>query len=70
MTPGREEMDRICQRIQTEKEPHVSTDLVQQLNDLLERKEKRLEITTPSYQLPMEALPVSDRACNRTCPRG
>lgn len=36
-------MDRLCQCMQTEKEPHVFTDLVQQLNDLMERREKRLE---------------------------
>jgi hypothetical protein len=44
MTPEeREQMDRLCQRIQTEKDPHVFTDLVEQLNDLLQRKEKRIE---------------------------
>lgn len=38
----RERMKRLCERIQIEQNPHVFTKLVEQLNALLERKEKRL----------------------------
>jgi len=36
-------MDALCIQITGEKDPHTFTRLVQQLNDLLELKEKRLE---------------------------
>jgi hypothetical protein len=39
----RQQMNRLCQRIQIEKDPKVFMQLVEQLNELLERKEKRLE---------------------------
>ena len=35
-------MDRLCQRIAVEKDPKAFNELVVQLNDLLERKELRL----------------------------
>jgi hypothetical protein len=44
MTPEeRAEMNRLCERIQTEQDPHIFMDLVDQLNQLLARKERRLE---------------------------
>jgi hypothetical protein len=39
-------MNRFCERIQIEKAPKAFTALVEQLNDLLERNEKRLEQKT------------------------
>jgi hypothetical protein len=39
----REQMNRLCERIQIEKDPKIFMQLVEQLNELLERKEKRLE---------------------------
>ena len=39
----RAEMNRLCERIQTEQDPHLFMELVDQLNRLLARKEKRLE---------------------------
>ena len=36
-------MDRLCQSIQGEKDPRRFTELVTQLNDLLERMHPRLE---------------------------
>lgn len=36
-------MNRLCERIQIEKDPKIFMQLVEQLNELLERKEKRLE---------------------------
>ena len=46
MTPDeRDEMNRICRLIQDEKEPVKFASLVQQLIELLERKEQRLEPT-------------------------
>ena len=43
MTPEeRALMDRLCQRIAVEKDPKTFNDLVVQLNDLLEKKELRL----------------------------
>jgi len=44
MTPEeKSELDVLCQRIQEEHDRDKFTELVTQLNDLLERKEKRLE---------------------------
>jgi hypothetical protein len=44
MTPEeREQMNRLCERIQIEKDAKIFMLLVEQLNDLLERKEKRFE---------------------------
>ena len=44
MTPEeKSELDALCQRIQEEHDHDKFTELVTQLNDLLERKEKRLE---------------------------
>jgi hypothetical protein len=43
MTPDeRERMAILCQRIATEKNPEIFNNLVQQLNDLLEIKRKRI----------------------------
>jgi hypothetical protein len=39
----RQQMNWLCERIQLEENPHAFTNLVEQLNELLERKEKRLE---------------------------
>lgn len=38
----REQMNRLCERIQVEQDPRIFTKLVGQLNELLERKEQRL----------------------------
>lgn len=43
----RERMNSLCQRIADEKDPHTFTTLTEELNDLLERKEKRLNATKP-----------------------
>jgi hypothetical protein len=44
MTPeDREQMNRLCQRIQLEKDSNIFIKLVEELNELLEREEKRLE---------------------------
>jgi hypothetical protein len=44
MTPAeREEMNRLCCLIQDEKDPKRFMELVDELNKLFERKEKRLE---------------------------
>ena len=44
MTPEeREEMDQLCRQIKDEKDHDKFIRLVTQLNDLLERKESRLE---------------------------
>ncbi len=46
MTPEeRERMNWLCQRIQDERDQKKFTDLVRELNDLLERKGHRLEDT-------------------------
>jgi hypothetical protein len=37
------EMNRLCELIQSEQDPHLFMELVNQLNQLLTRKEKRLE---------------------------
>jgi hypothetical protein len=42
-TEERAQMNRPCQRIQIEKNPHVFMNLVEELHELLERKQKRLE---------------------------
>jgi hypothetical protein len=48
MTPHeREEMTRLCLRIQNEKDHEEFMKLVKALNDLLEKKERRLEQGTP-----------------------
>jgi hypothetical protein len=41
----REQMNWLCERIQSEENPYAFTNLVGQLNELLERKEKRLEFS-------------------------
>jgi hypothetical protein len=46
-TEERERMNWLCQRIVDEKDPHIFTTLADELNDLLERKEKRLNATKP-----------------------
>jgi hypothetical protein len=43
----RAEMNRLCERIQNENDPQVFMELVDQLNRLLELKEKRLESSVP-----------------------
>ncbi len=44
MTPEeREQMFALCAQIAVEKDPQIFTKLVEQLNDLLEGKERRLE---------------------------
>jgi len=48
MTPEeRERMNQLCERIQNEQNPQRFTKLVEQLNKLLETKEKRLESQRP-----------------------
>jgi hypothetical protein len=43
MTPEeREEMDRLCKLVATEKDPTKFDQYVRQLNDLLEEKHKRI----------------------------
>jgi hypothetical protein len=45
MTPEeREQMNRLCERIQMEQDHQQFTKLVTQLNELLSRKERRLDI--------------------------
>jgi hypothetical protein len=43
----RAQMNRLCERIQTETDPYVFMEFVDQLNRLLELKEKRLESSVP-----------------------
>jgi len=44
MTPEeREQMFALCSQIAIEKDPQIFSKLVEQLNDLLEGKERRLE---------------------------
>lgn len=38
----RQRMNWLCERIQIEENPHAFMNLVEQLNELLERREKRL----------------------------
>jgi hypothetical protein len=46
MTPmEREHMDRLCERIQVEKDPKVFTILVDELNELLDRTHQRIDST-------------------------
>jgi hypothetical protein len=42
-TEERAQMNWLCQRIQIEKNPYVFVNLVEELHELLERKQKRLE---------------------------
>ena len=47
MTPEeREQMFALCTQIAVEKDPQIFTKLVEQLNDLLEGKEHRLDDTS------------------------
>jgi hypothetical protein len=39
----REQMDHLCRSIQSEKDPRRFTELVKQLNDLLEQTHPRIE---------------------------
>ena len=49
MTPDeRDRMYTLCQKIATEKDQSKFVRLIHELNDLLERKERRLENTNPS----------------------
>jgi hypothetical protein len=43
----RQQLNSLCLRIQDEKDPDRFSQLVQQLNDLLQRKEHRLVQTQP-----------------------
>ena len=43
----REYMDRLCERIQVEKNPKLFTMLVDELNQFLERTHRRIESTKP-----------------------
>ena len=53
MTPEeRAEMNRLCERIQAEQDPQIFMDLVDQLNQLLARKEKRLEYPADARKKP------------------
>jgi hypothetical protein len=46
MTPDeREQMFALCAKIADERDPHKFTQLITQLNELLERKERRLDAT-------------------------
>ena len=48
MTPGeRERVNRLCERIQLEKDTNRLTALVEQLNELLQRTHRELASTTP-----------------------
>jgi hypothetical protein len=48
MTPKeREHMDRLCERIQVEKNPKLFTMLVEELNQFLERAHQRMDSTKP-----------------------
>jgi hypothetical protein len=43
MTPEeRDQMNRLCARIQTEKDPHLFDKYVRELNELLEKKSQRV----------------------------
>ncbi|HTS05191.1 MAG TPA: hypothetical protein VMP68_06375 [Candidatus Eisenbacteria bacterium] len=44
----REKMNRLCERIEEEKDPDRFTKLVQELNELLEQKEDRLKKRGPN----------------------
>lgn len=44
----REKMNRLCKLIQEEKDPERFTELIQELNELLEQKENRLKKTAPN----------------------
>jgi hypothetical protein len=51
MTPGeRERMAVLCERIAKEQNRHKFTELVQELNDLLDLKDRRLELKEPKWQ--------------------
>ena len=39
----RQQMDHLCRSIQSEKDPHRFTELVKQLNDLLEQTHYRID---------------------------
>lgn len=43
----RKQMNWLCLRIQDEKDPKLFSQLVEELNELLERKENRLESSPP-----------------------
>jgi hypothetical protein len=44
MTPEeREHMNKLCAQIQVERDPRKFTTLIRDLNELLEKKERRLE---------------------------
>jgi hypothetical protein len=47
----REEMNRLCRLIQDEPDPAKFSALVEQLNNLLESQEERLESETPKSRL-------------------
>jgi len=61
MTPDeREQMAILCQRIAVEQDRDKFTDLVDQLNELLEHKERRLN--NPSQSHPSAAVRLPDPA--------
>jgi hypothetical protein len=47
----RDEMNRLCRLIQDESDPTKFSTLVEQLNNLLESQEERLEFETPKSRL-------------------
>lgn len=44
----REKMNKLCRQIQEEKDPNKFTELIRELNELLEKKEIRLKQTRPN----------------------
>jgi hypothetical protein len=56
----REHMYRLCQLIEKEQNPERFTALIKELNDLLERKEHRLE-NRPTENRPNENRPKEGR---------
>jgi len=48
----REQMNRLCERIQVEQDHQQFTRLVTQLNELLSRKEHRLEVANQNRTKP------------------
>jgi len=55
LTPDeRERMHALCERIAIEEDQQNFVQLVRDLNDLLERKEHRLERATPALKKPAQ----------------
>jgi hypothetical protein len=55
LTPDeRERMNALCERIAIEKDQQKFVQLIRELNDLLERKQHRLERATPASKGPAQ----------------